>query len=93
LWKGTRLDTPGLGGWEARSFFPILLTLSNWCEIPPGGLTFAAVETTVVRLFNLLAFSGETSFFHILGFSFEPILIRSIRKFDGWHGLCLQAIR
>ena len=61
-------------------FFPILLTFSNWCEIPPGGLTFSAVEATVVRPFKLLVFSGETLLFHLLGFSFELALIRSIRK-------------
>ena len=59
---------------------PILLTFSNWCEIPPGGLTFAAVEATGVRPFNLLVFSGQALLFHLIGFSFEPVLIRSIRK-------------
>ena len=68
-----------IGGW-GPGISPILLTLSKLCEISPGGLTFAAVEATVVSPFNLLVFSGETSLFHLIGFSFEPVLIRSIRK-------------
>lgn len=61
-------------------FFPILLTLSTLVSDSSGGLTFAAVEATGVRPFNLLVFSGQALLFHLIGFSFEPVLIRSIRK-------------
>ncbi len=61
-------------------FLPILLSFSNWFEIPPGEHTVAAGEAAAVHPFILLVFSGQTLLFHLIGFSFEPVLIRSIRK-------------
>ena len=56
------------------------------------GILWLLLKSPSYSILNLSAFSGEMALSHLLGFSFEPVLIRSIRKTDGRHGQCVRAI-